>query len=121
MTNECPITNVQYPMPSALVGKMVIGHWTLVIHWSLRHWTLVILSTIGFGELENCPLNLGHSLVIASLVIGHSLYDRVRRNSKTAHRTLVIHWSLRQLVMGHSLGPSCRMVCFMLCSLRNFC
>src|SRR5439155_2496337 len=93
MTNECPITNVQCPMRSALVGKMVIGHWTL---------------------------DIGHSLVIASLVIGHSLYDRVRRNSKTAHRTLVIHWSLRQLVMGHSLGPSCRMACFMLCSLRNF-
>jgi hypothetical protein len=38
MTNQCPIPNAQ-GLQRRCLG---IGHWNLVILWSLRHWSLVI-------------------------------------------------------------------------------
>src|SRR5436190_7767426 len=42
------MSNVQYPMT-----ELVIGGWSLGIHWSLRHWPLVIF--LPFAILEALP------------------------------------------------------------------
>src|SRR5438046_8992043 len=80
MTNDQRMTKDQGSMTNSRAEDLHIGHCTLVIHWSLRHWSLVIYSqtkaqapmTNGRAEDSgNWSLHIGHSLVIASLVIGH--------------------------------------------------
>src|SRR5688572_25568109 len=49
MTNQAPMTNDQAPV------RLLIGHWSLVIDWSLRlgHWCFLVVILITTGACED--------------------------------------------------------------------
>src|SRR5438128_47637 len=53
-------------------GKLPIEPWSFTGHCVIGHWSFSLRS--GSAKLENCPSNLGHSLVIAP--IGHGSFFR---------------------------------------------